>query len=421
MGTRSTTAVIIGGGQAGLAMSRCLTDRGVDHVVLERGRVAERWRSERWSSLRLLTPNWQTRLPGWRYGGDEPDGFMAMPEVVAFLDGYAASFDAPVHEHTTVRALERRGDAFVVMTDEGTWQASNVIIATGACDTPKVPPVAAGMHRSVHQTTPAAYRDPGGLPEGGVLVVGAGASGVQLALELHRSGREVVLSVGSHSVLPRRYRGLDIQWWLDRTGILDRRAEDVADLDAARREPSLQLAGDRTGASLGLDRLQRAGVRLAGRLTGVRSRRVTFADDLAASCAAAHERQRRVLDRIDNHIVATGLAGEVDDPVRPAPVQVERPVLDVDLRRAGVSTVLWATGYQRRYPWLHIPVLDAAGEIRHHGGMTPVPGLYVIGLPFLRRRKSTFIDGVGPDAEELTDHLVARLHGRVVTTARSHP
>jgi putative flavoprotein involved in K+ transport len=282
---------------------------------------------------------------------------------------------------------------------------------------PRIPPVAANLHPGIHQTTPSSYRSPGGLPDGGVLVVGAGASGVQLALELRQAGRDVVLSVGSHTFLPRRYRGFDIQWWLDRTGILDRRAEDVADLDAARREPSLQLVGDPRGRSLGLDRLQWAGVRLAGRMTAVRSRRISFADDIAATCATAYARQQRILDRVDAHIVVTGLAGEVDDPVRPKPVRVDHPVVDLDLRRAGISTVLWATGFRREYPWLQIPVLDAAGEIRHRGGVTPVPGLYVMGLPFMRRRKSTFIDGAGPDAEELADHLTARVDGRMITTA----
>lgn len=409
------TTVVVGAGQAGLATSRCLTDHGIDHVVLERGRVAERWRSERWDSLRLLTPNWQTRLPGWRHDGDDPGGFMTMPEVVEFLTSYAGSFDAPVLEGTEVRSVSAHGDRFLVETAAGSWLATSVVVATGPFHEPRVPAVASRLHPSFAQHTTASYRRPEQLPAGGVLVVGASASGVQLARELRTDGREVVLAVGSHTFLPRRYRGLDIQWWLEQIGSLDVGIDDVADLRRARQEPSLQLVGDPDGQSLGLGELHRSGVRLAGRLADLDGRRARFAGDLPRSCRASARRLTRVLDRIDDHIASSRLGSEVDPPLRPTPFEPHEQVHRLDLARAGVTNVLWATGWRRCYRWLALPVLDGDGEIRQLGGVTPLPGLYVVGLPYLRTRKSTFLDGVGRDAEAVVDHLV-----RYVRTA-GHP
>src|SRR5262245_21219441 len=228
--------VIVGGGQAGLAMSRCLSDRHVEHVVLERGRVAERWRSERWDSLRLLTPNWQSRLPGFRYDGPEPDGYMTMPEVIAYLERYARSFESSVEESTTVRRVEPAARGYRVMTDRGDWSSSNVVIATGHSDVPFVPDFGAKLPPAVVQVTPSLYRNPRTLPEGGVLVVGASSSGLQLADEIHRSGRPVALAVGRHTRMPRRYRGKDILWWLDRMGIFDERVEAVVDEERSKRQ-----------------------------------------------------------------------------------------------------------------------------------------------------------------------------------------
>src|SRR5512143_1279317 len=253
---RRTEAVVIGGGQAGLAMSHCLAGSGVDHVVLERGRVAERWRSERWESLRLLTPNWQTRLPGFRYQGPDPDGYMRVAEVVGFLERYARSFAAPVEEGTSVLSVAPAGGGYRVVTDRGTWEAPCVVIATGHCDTPLVPAFAPSLAGDVVQLVPSRYRHPGQLPAGGVLVVGASASGVQLADEIHASGRPVTLAVGRHTRLPRVYRGRDILWWLDAMGVFDESADDVYDLKVSRDQPSLQLVGRPDRATLDLPVLQ---------------------------------------------------------------------------------------------------------------------------------------------------------------------
>jgi putative flavoprotein involved in K+ transport len=411
-----TSTIVIGGGQAGLAMSYCLRSRNIDHVVLERGRVGERWRTERWDSLRLLTPSWQTRLPGWRYQGPDPEGFMTMPDVVRHLEGYARSFEAPVLEGTTVSRVERVRDRYRVTTDRGTWQAPTVVLATGECGTPHIPEMAARVPDDVVQLVPTRYRNPAGLPRGGVLVVGASASGIQLADEIHRSGRPVTLCVGRHTRLPRRYRGRDIMWWLDRMGILDESAEDVHDLERSRAQPSLQLVGRPDHATLDLGILQDRGVRLVGRARDIAGTRVSLTDDLAHTIAAADDKLARLLARIED-FAATGTVARVA-PAEPMSTIIPAPAPDhIDLRAEGISTVLWATGFRPHHPWLDVPVLDARGAVRHRGGVTPAPGLYVLGLRFLRRRKSNFIDGVGADASDLATSIAVHLSHRNTVAA----
>jgi putative flavoprotein involved in K+ transport len=401
--------VVIGAGQAGLAMSRCLADRGVEHVVLERGRVAERWRSERWDSLRLLTPNWMTRLPGWSYSGPDPHGFMTAGEVAAHLERYAMA--APVVADSPVELLFRTDDGFEVATGRGRWRAANVVIATGWCDRAAVPPVARDLDPAIAQVPATQYRNPDSVPPGGVLIVGASATGVQLADELVGAGREVVLAVGGHSRLPRSYRGMDIYWWLERIGSLDRTIDELPDPAAARFEPSPQLAGRPDRRTLDLGILRGAGVELTGRLTWVDGHGVGFAPDLGRIVATADARMRRVLSEIDTHIAATGLSAEVLDPDPPPKIRVGQPAgipLRLDLRERGITSVLWATGFRRAYPWLQVPVLDPKGEILQWRGSTPVLGLYVLGQRFQHHRNSNFLDGVGRDAATVADDLVRR-------------
>lgn len=404
---KRTDVVVIGGGQAGLAMSRCLQDRGIDHVVLERGRVAERWRSERWDSLRLLSPNWHTRLPGWRYDGPDPDGFMTMPEVIDYLQGYARSFAAPVECDTTVTAVAPASGGYRVSTNQGAWGAPNVVIATGHCDLPHVPGFAGQVPPDILQVTP--YRHPGRLPDGGVLVVGASATGVQLADEIHASGRPVTLTVGRHTRLPRRYRGRDILWWLEEMGTFAETTSDVSDIAASRRQPSLQLVGRPDHATLDLPSLERRGVRLVGRVTGVAGRRLALDDDLVAHTVAADAKLARLIAGIDAFVEESGRGGTVGEPEPFVPFLWPRPApSEIHLDEAGIRTVVWATGFRRSYPWLEVDVLDEQGELRHEGGVTAGPGLYVLGLLFLRRRNSNFIDGVGDDARALADHIAGR-------------
>lgn len=401
---RTTDAIVIGAGQAGLAMSHCLAARGIDHLVLERGRVAERWRSERWDSLRLLTPNWMTRLPGQSYRGADPDGFMTMPEVVGFLDGYAAG--VPVETGVAVRALHPALFGYRLETSAGTFAARAVVVATGQCDLPYIPAMAAALPKAIRQVTPSSYRNPAALAPGGVLVVGASASGVQIAEEIHRSGRPVTLAVGRHTRLPRRWRGRDILDWMDRAGVLDERADQVRDLAAARAQPSLQLVGRPDHASIDLGTLAAIGVRVTGRVVAIDGSRVMLRDDLNETTAAAQRTLDRLLARLGAVADREGAPREAHPPpLRPFAPSPRR----IDIAAEGIRTIVWATGFRRGYAWLRLPVLDAAGEIRHRGGVTPAPGLFVLGLRFLRRRNSNFLDGVGADAEHLAAEVLAHL------------
>lgn len=399
-----TDILIIGAGQAGLAMSRCLGELGIAHLVVERGRIGERWRSERWASLRLLSPRWQTRLPGHTYDGPDPDGYMSRDEVVAFLETYARGSRAPVLEHTTVTAVARAGAGYRVSTSRGDVQVRGVVIASGHCDRPLMPDCARNLSLDIDQVSTCDYKHPAQLRRGGVLVVGASATGVQLAEEIHRSGRPVTLAVGRHIRMPRCYRRRDVMWWLDRMGIYDERADQVPCIEAARRQPSMQLVGRPDRGDLDLGVLQAQGVRLAGRLAAIADTRVRFADDLAVSMTAADNKMRALLARIDAFAEAENLAAEAP-AYSPLPVPVPKTPLALDLHAAGIATVLWATGFRRHYPWLSLPILDEAGEIRHQGGITPAPGVVVLGLPFQCRRKSMFVDGVGDDARVLAAHL----------------
>jgi len=408
---RHIDTVVIGGGQAGLAMSRHLFDRRIDHVVLERGRIAERWRSERWESLRLLTPNWQTRLPGFQYGGTDPDGFMSMAEVIEFFDRYAGSFSAPVVSGAAVSAVERTGPRFHIRSGRGLWIADNVVIATGYSDVPYVPAFAGRLSRRVTQIVPTRYGNAEQFSHGGVLVVGASATGIQLADELRATGRPVTLAVGRHLRLPRRYRGRDIMWWLDAMGVFDEKVDDVFDAVISRSQPSLQLIGRPDGRALDLAGLAAKGVRVVGRLIGVDGEQTSFDDDLIATTAASDLKLAALLKRIDAFIVKTAQRGlppaESFQPTWPSAIQVGKE--QIDLRAERIDSVVWATGFARKYPWLRIPVLDRQGEIRQRYGITPVPGLYALGMHFQRRRKSAFIDGVGDDAAFLADRILRRV------------
>jgi putative flavoprotein involved in K+ transport len=409
-----TDVLIIGAGQAGLAMSHCLSELGIEHVVLERGQVAQRWRQDGWDSLRLLTPNWMTRLPGHRYRGDDPDGFMAIPELIRMLEDYASSSRVPVVTGTTVSRVEPRDDRFRVATNRDTWHAAAVVIATGYSERPAVPAVSRKLAPWIRQVVPADYRHPEQLAPDGVLIVGASATGVQLADEIQRSGRQVTLAVGRHTRLPRRYRGHDILRWFDRLGVLTQDTTAVHDIDISREQPSLQLVGRADHATLDLGVLRQGGVRLAGRLEHVEGGRVRFADDLIATMAAGDVKLASIRGRIDEFIERTGVDAAPSEPFEPTWPLAEHAPEQLDLRAERIGTVIWATGYRRSYSWLGIPVLDERGELRHQSGVTPHPGLYVLGLNFQRRRNSSFIDGVGDDARFIAEHVArSRLHRRI--------
>ena len=399
--------VVIGAGHAGLVTSRALRDAGVDHVVLERGDVGDSWHRARWDSLTLLTPAWLSQLPGWT-ATDDPDAFLTAAQFGARLREYAGAVEAPVLTRTQVldvRQVDAGRYRYRVAAHGSTWLARSVVLAMGPGSRPLVPGPVADLAPDVDIVSAAAYRNPAALRPGGVLVIGASASGVQIADEVSRSGRRVLVATGRHTRVPRRYRGMDIYWWLQRTGRLDRRIEDVADPAAARRESSLQLVGRDPARAVDLAALHERGVEVLGRWIGADGARVRFAADLTVTSADSERRMRRLLTSIDAHIRATGLEREVLPPDPPAPLVPAVTRTTVDLHAEGISTVVLATGYRTHVPWLRVPVLDAEGRIRQHRGVTSAAGLFTVGQRFQTRRSSGLIAGARHDVEPVVAHL----------------
>ncbi|MEM6679370.1 MAG: NAD(P)-binding domain-containing protein [Pseudomonadota bacterium] len=413
MSVRDVTTVVIGAGQAGLSMSRELSARNIDHLVLEKGSIGHAWRTARWDSLRLLTPNWANGLPSAPYWGPNPHGFMAVSELLERFDRYAQLIAAPLETGVTVEAVARRDAGFSLQTSRGPVRCRMLVVASGGCAQPVVPALASALPTRLVQTTPDRYKRPADLPDGGVLVVGASASGVQIARELQASGRPVTLAVGNHLRLPRSYRGRDIEWWLDAIGALDERFDAVDDLTRARRTPSPQLIGG--PHSVDLAALKEAGVEIVGRLAAVRDGLALFSGGLAHLSAAADLKLTRLCDRIDAWIAERGSGAIHTPPDRPAPTPVPTaPRLQLNLGSGEIASVVWATGFRPDHGFLRdLPAFDPRGRLAHHGGIVPtVPGLYALGLPFMRRRRSLQISGAGPDAREIADHLEQHLRQR---------
>jgi putative flavoprotein involved in K+ transport len=365
--------------------------------VLERDAVGGSWRRERWDSFTLLTPNWQSGLPGLPYDGPNPEGYMTAGELVARLERFGSG--APVR-HASVESVALNGGGYRIATDDGEVHARTVVLASGACNSPSVPALA--LPPELEQVTALEYRNPSQLPDGGVLVVGASATGVQLAAEIQESGRQVILSVGEHVRLPRTYEGRDVLWWLDASGLWDERYDEIDDLDRARSLPSPQLVG--RPETLDLNALTALGVELVGRWAAVRDGRALFSGGLRNVFSLADLKLERLLDRFDEW------AGSDGD--RLAPTEAPKsPRLSIDLTSGEIRTVVWATGFRPDYSWLDVPVVDAKGRLRHDGGATESPGLYALGLPVLRRRKSTFIHGIEDDARDVIGALHEHLSG----------
>jgi putative flavoprotein involved in K+ transport len=372
--------------------------------------VANSWRRERWDSLRLLTPNWQSRLPGLRYEGPDPDGYMTVGDVTEFIEHFAVASRAPVRTGANVTSVRRADDGYHVTATCGEIRCRAVVIASGACNQPTVPRFKDAVPASVEQLTPFDYRDPAKLPDGGVLVVGASATGVQLAAELQRSGRPVTLSVGEHVRLPRTYRGRDVLWWMDASGVWGQQYDEIDDLTRARRLPSPQLAGTPERTTLDLNVLASMGVELVGRWAAVRDGRALFSGGLRNVFSLADLKMSRLLDTFDEWARTHGRDAEAGPPERFAPTHVPSSTrLQLDLRSGEIRAIVWATGFRPDYGWLDVPALDAKGQLRHEGGVVDSPGLYALGLPVLRRRKSTFIYGIEDDAREVIDHLTRYL------------
>jgi len=337
---------------------------------------------------------------------------MTMPEVVEFVAGYATAIDAPVKTQTTVTSVTASAGGYRVVTDRGDWQCRSVVLASGAHNIPVVPAVAAALPASIASWTAKDYRNPGQLDARRVLIVGASATGLQLADEICRSGREVTLAVGEHIRMPRTYRSRDIQWWLDALGILDERYDEVEDIARARNIPSPQLVGTPERATLDLNALTARGVTLVGRLVGANGGKLQFSGSLRNHCAMADVKLTRLLRRIDEWIDSTGLPDmETPESEQPAATRVEEsPRLGLDLEREQFGAVIWATGFRPDHSWLDLPVLDRKGRLRHEGGVVDgAPGLYALGLNFMRRRKSSFIHGAEDDVRDIATHLAAYL------------
>jgi putative flavoprotein involved in K+ transport len=407
MPTERIETLIIGGGQAGLTMSHRLKQRGVPHLVLERHRIAERWRSERWDGLKFQFPNWSVSLPDFPFLHPDPDGFATSGEILDYITAYADFVAPPIRCGVEVTRLRRRdsGSGFVAATSIGPIEAANVVGATGPYQRPRIPAL---LHddAGIFQLHASRYRNPSQLPTGAVLVIGSGASGAQIAEELLRSGRRVYLSVGRHRRMPRRYRGRDLIWWLGDMGLLQRPAEE--------RGPHRSLpliSGAFGGNTIDFRQFAALGITLLGRAQAAHDGVIDFAPDLARRLAYGDASYTIFLDMVDAHVEQHGLEMPQDPAARavlPDPPCLAEPLRRLDLRKEGIATVIWATGYDFDFGWIDIPVLNSLGEPVHVKGIAPVPGLYFLGLPWLAKLNSSLLSGVGDDAAVLADHIATR-------------
>jgi putative flavoprotein involved in K+ transport len=401
--------LVIGGGQAGLAMSYRLKQCGLSHLVLERGRIAERWRSERWDGLKFQFPNWSVRLPDFPFRHADPDGFATSVEIVDFVCAYAAFVAPPIRLGVEVRRLRRGDGAFVAETSDGAIAARNVVVATGPYQRPVIPPLlddGQAIHRGIFQVHASLYKNPSQVPPGAVLVVGAGASGAQIAEELHRAGRRVYLSLGQHGRLPRRYRGRDLVWWFGELGLFQLLPEQRGPI---RVHPV--ITGAYGGHTIDFRRFAADGITLLGQVTAAVDGAIDLAPGLAADLAGGDGVYTAFLDMADAHFESHDLKMPQDPGARamlPDPACVSAPLRRLHLGESGIHSVIWATGYGVDFGWIDIPVLNARGEPVHNRGITEVPGLYFLGLAWLFNLNSSFLSGVGDDAAVLADHIAAR-------------
>jgi putative flavoprotein involved in K+ transport len=410
------TVVVVGGGQAGLAVSWHLCQRGIDHVVLERDRVGYEWRERRWDTFCLVTPNWQCQLPGFPYPGPDPDGFMDRVEVVAYLQGYAESFGPPLLEGVEVtRVRPRPTGGFAVDTSAGVLTAEQLVVATGPYHSPAVPGLSAGLPSTVDQLHSSGYRGPEQVRDGAVLVVGTGQSGCQIAEDLHLAGRRVHLAVGGAPRVARRYRGRDVVAWLDEMGYYDKAIAEFDDADSVRFRVNHYVTGRDGGRDIDLRAFAVQGMSLYGRLTGLRDGRLTFDGDLRHNLDHADTVAEGIKDAIDEYLAAQG----IDAPTEPRYVPVWQPPDGArELDTAELSTVVWCTGFYRDYRWLEVPAFDGRGYPTHERGVTACPGLYFVGLPWQHTWGSGRFSGVARDAEHLADRIARHDWQRAVEEVR---
>jgi putative flavoprotein involved in K+ transport len=403
----SIDTLVVGAGQAGVAMSEHLSKLGVPHLVLERDRIAERWRTGRWDSLVANGPAWHDRFPGMEFDDLDPDAFASKDQVADYFEAYARKFNAPIRTGVEVTKVVRNAGrpGFTVETTKGVIEANRVVVTTGPFQRPVIPPIApeGGELTQIHS---AEYRNPGQLPEGGVLVVGAGSSGVQIADELQRAGKQVYLSVGAHDRPPRAYRNRDFCWWL---GVLGEWDAEV--MRPGREHVTIAVSGARGGHTVDFRRLAHQGITLVGLTKAFNDGVVTFESDLADNLARGDENYLSLLNAADAYIARNGLDLPEEPEARhmlPDPECVTHPIPELDLAGAGVTSIVWATGYAVDYNWLHVNAFDANGKPKHQRGVSIEPGVYFLGLPWLSRRGSAFIWGVWHDAKHIADHIVTQ-------------
>jgi len=399
-----TDTLIIGAGQAGVAMSEHLTRLGIPHLVLEKNRIAESWRSRRWDSLVANGPAWHDRFPGREFPDCAPDSFVAKEQVADYFVSYAAMNQSPIHTGVDVLSAERNQgrSGFTVTTSAGVFNAQRIVAATGPFQRPVIPAIAP-LHSHVLQLHSADYKNPQQLPQGGVLVIGAGSSGVQIADELQRAGKPVWLSVGPHDRPPRSYRGRDFCWWLGVLGLWDSAAS-----QPGKEHVTIAVSGARGGHTVDFRRLAVQGVNLVGLTEGFTDNTVRFQDDLALNIARGDANYLALLDTADEYIERNGLDLPPEPQAReflPDPACVTHPLMSLNLAEAGITSIIWATGYATDYSWLKVNAFNDQGKPQHHRGVSSEPGVYFLGLPWLSRRGSTFIWGVWHDAKFIADQI----------------
>ena len=404
---RQVHTVVIGAGQAGLATSYYLSQRSIPHVVLERSEIGEAWRSDRWDSFRLLTPNWTIRLPGLASAGDDPDGFLAREEVVRCLEEYAAQIGAPVQRGVEVTRVSRGDEGgFRIATSAGDLQASQVVVAAGSYQKPRIPALGEKIAPQIVQMHSGAYRNPAALPPGAVLVVGSGQSGCQIAEELLDAGRTVYLSTGRGVWMPRRFRGKDAFWWAEKIGMMDQPPSSLPS-SGARFDANPQLSGKDGGRTINLHVLAREGAILVGRLTGADGMTVHFANDLLENVAGADKACAQFMMGASKFAAATGLALPEEEVPMPRDAYEATPINEINLDEAGIGAIIWATGYRVDFGWIDFPIFDDFGYPIQQRGVTAQPGLFFVGLHFMSKRKSTLLAGVGEDAAFVVEQIAA--------------
>jgi putative flavoprotein involved in K+ transport len=404
MSTKNVETLVVGGGQAGLAMSEHLSNCGVPHLVLERHRIAERWRSERWDSLVANGPAWHDRFPGMEFSDTGPDAFAPKERVADYFVAYAEKIAAPIRCGVEVKEVQRNvgRPGFRVDTSDGVFEANSVVAATGPFQRPVIPAVVPD-EAGITQIHSNAYRNPDQLPEGAVLVVGAGSSGVQIADELLRAGRRVYLSVGPHDRPPRSYRARDFVWWL---GVLGK--WDATALEPGKEHVTISVSGAHGGQTVDLRRLAAQGMTLVGRTESFKDGVMRFATDLTDNLAQGDANYLSVLDEADAYVTRNCLDLPEEPEARkiePDPQCVTDPILELNLAEAGVTSIVWATGFTVDYSWLKVDAFDEEGKPKHQRGISAEPGVYFLGLPWLSHRGSSFIWGVWHDAKFLADHI----------------